>query len=212
LVGFSPKPPPHLSGVKAATDSQICRLKNAVTSRLNDVLPLIALAWFSAGMLLHAQPAAGVDPVKAAVILRFPEFVQWPAAVWDSRESVELCVAGAPAVAEALKELVAGETVHGRSLEAREFVRSVPASCHVVFIGDAVGSATREEMLRSLGTRPVLSMSDHPTFLDAGGMVQLRIVNDRLRFEINLGPAQRNGLRVSSRLLQLATRVIGGPS
>jgi hypothetical protein len=55
----------------------------------------------------------------------------------------------------------------------------------------------------------VLTVSDDAQFLEAGGMIQLREVRGRIRFEINLAGAEKAGLRMSSQLLQLALSVRG---
>ena len=50
-----------------------------------------------------------------------------------------------------------------------------------------------------------------PTFIDEGGIVALRMINGRVRFDINVEAANQAGLRLSSQLLQLALSVRGGP-
>jgi hypothetical protein len=58
----------------------------------------------------------------------------------------------------------------------------------------------------------VLTVSDDQKFLDQGGIVRLRQVDGRLRFDIDAGAARRAGLRISSQMLQLAATVRGGPA
>ena len=48
-------------------------------------------------------------------------------------------------------------------------------------------------------------------FLDRGGMIRFRLVDNRVRFDINLGAVQRSGLRVSARLLGVANAVRRAP-
>ena len=49
------------------------------------------------------------------------------------------------------------------------------------------------------------------SLVDDGGIVRLRSVDGRIRFDIDVAAAQRAGLRVSSQLLQLALTVRGRP-
>ncbi len=44
-------------------------------------------------------------------------------------------------------------------------------------------------------------------FVQHGGMINLKVVDDRVRFEINLASARGAGLKLDTRLLQLADRV-----
>jgi hypothetical protein len=64
-------------------------------------------------------------------------------------------------------------------------------------------------LLQTAASRPVLTVSDDPHFLDQGGIVQLRVVQGRLRFDIDAGAAKRVGLQISSQLLRLAVSVRG---
>jgi hypothetical protein len=59
---------------------------------------------------------------------------------------------------------------------------------------------------------PVLTVGDGDTFLDDGGVIQLRTLDRRVRFDISMSAAQHSRLRLSSQLLRLALEVRGGPS
>jgi hypothetical protein len=50
----------------------------------------------------------------------------------------------------------------------------------------------------------VFTIGDASDFVSTGGMVKLFRRNDRLRFEVNLEPMQRVGMKLSSRVLALA--------
>jgi tRNA threonylcarbamoyladenosine modification (KEOPS) complex Pcc1 subunit len=45
------------------------------------------------------------------------------------------------------------------------------------------------------------------SFISDGGMIQLHIEDDKIRFDINVGAADSSHLKISSRLLLLATSV-----
>jgi hypothetical protein len=59
---------------------------------------------------------------------------------------------------------------------------------------------------------PTLTVGDYPEFLNEGGVVYLRMVGGRVRFEVNVAAARRSGLHLSSQLLRLAMAVHGGAS
>jgi uncharacterized membrane protein len=49
-------------------------------------------------------------------------------------------------------------------------------------------------------------------FTERGGMISLRLVGQKVRFDINMDAAERAGLKLSSQLLRLARVVYGtGP-
>jgi hypothetical protein len=62
-----------------------------------------------------------------------------------------------------------------------------------------------------LAKRPVLVVGEHEELLADGGMIQLFVEDQKVRFSINHANAAAAGLQVSSRLLRLARTVIGAP-
>jgi len=65
-------------------------------------------------------------------------------------------------------------------------------------------------ILRSLRGQPVLTVGETGDFLSDGGMIQLHLDEDKVRFDINAGLADSSHLKISSRLLLLATTVTLG--
>ena len=166
----------------------------------------------AAGIESTAVSAQGTleDKVKAAIVAKFPQFIEWPAAALSGRSAIDLCIVAADPIQLEFEQLAAGETVAGRPLTIRPIQRDQEVdACHVLFLRAAAVPAHRA-MLRRASSLPVLTVSDDPSFLDAGGIVRLRQVDGRLRFEINAAAARTVGLRISSQLLQLAPVVRGG--
>ena len=60
----------------------------------------------------------------------------------------------------------------------------------------------------ALAGRPILAVTDAPTGLADGGALNFVPVQGRVRFEASLPAAERAGLRLSSRLLAVAERVV----
>jgi len=80
-------------------------------------------------------------------------------------------------------------------------------SCQVLYLPDAEAGRA-ESSLRGLGSAPVLTISDQAGFVQAGGMIGLRMDDNRVRFDVNLLAAQRAGLTLSSQMLKLAGQVL----
>ena len=164
-------------------------------------------------LALSAAPAAAQDTlpapeqtVKAAYLLSFTRYVEWPAAAFpDSAAPVNICVAGD----EALPDVVRG-TIEGRRSRGRPVRLLQPddaahvGDCHLVFLPAQLRSI--DEWLASLHTTPALTVGEGPEFLQRGGMVAFVIREQTIRFLINDDAARAAGLRISSRLLALAAR------
>jgi hypothetical protein len=147
--------------------------------------------------------------LKAAFVYRFPQFVEWPSAAFEDSRTLDLCVLRPNPFASDLEQLVAGESLNGRPLRVRVVASTEAVSgCHVLFAG--AGSETSAAALDALAGRPVLTVGETDRFLNDGGIIVLKIVNRRVRFEINTANAEKAGLRIDAQLLNLASAVRGG--
>jgi hypothetical protein len=161
----------------------------------------------AAGAGTAAQDVPLEYQVKAAYLLNFTRFVEWPAPAAPG-SPLTICMARTNPFGAFLASTIAGETVAGRPLGSR--VVSLPdASCGVLFVPSGVAA---EPMLRAIGNAPVLTVGDSPDFLQRGGMIAFVLDGGRVRFAINPAVAEQHHLLISSRLLQLALRPVGGGS
>ena len=166
-----------------------------------------------AGAPLHAATEAALQvKLKAAIVSKLPQFVQWPPPTLAGRRTVDICVAAPNPFGADLQELVDGESLEGRALAVRDLDReSDLAGCALLYVPGGTLS-NRRALLHKAQAEPILTISDDPAFLDEGGIVRLGVVDGRMRFDIDASAARRVGLRISSQLLQLAASVRGGQS
>jgi hypothetical protein len=171
-------------------------------------------AWILCAALLPcvvlAQPVSDEYRLKAAFLFRFPQFVEWPPEALDGHSTLDLCLIGPHPFGRLLDDLVRGEQLGGRPFSVREVTAATIAGCQLLYLPNDL--STRKAVLESVGATPILTVSDAPKFLDEGGIVQLMLVENRVRFEIDATAAQRAGLRLSAQLLRLAVQVRGEPS
>ena len=140
--------------------------------------------------------------IKAAFLVNFAKYVEWPEAAFPETDSpFRIGILGANPFGDTLAELAGEQDIGGRKMEV-EMADDVNelADCHIVFAG---GSPD----LAPLAEKPVLTVGEQKGFTEQGGVVNFVIVETKVRFEISLKSAKRNDLKVSSRLLKLATKV-----
>lgn len=144
--------------------------------------------------------------VKAAFLLNFAKFVEWPPNVFEAADSpVAICVLGKDPFGQALDDVIQGETVESRKLVIERISKApAPRMCHVVFVGS--GGKNITEALSSLG-RGVLTVGEGDKFLQDGGMIAMVVENRKVRFDVNQTAAINAGLNLSSRLLTVARSV-----
>lgn len=174
----------------------------------------IAGAWVL--LALSAQPQAdGTSPasfaeneVKAAFVYNFAHFVRWPDAhPIRSGEAFRYCVFD-DTLAPLLAKAVTGETLDGHPL----VVQRQPDSrnlqeCHLIYFGEqsAISPVSQADLLRRLVSSAILTVSDQPGFAARGGMITLIRKRGRIHPVINTDAIERAELRISAKLLNLAT-------
>ena len=159
-----------------------------------------------AGTALSAQSSLEYN-VKAALLLNFARFIEWPAPAFASpRAAVEMCVFSPNPFGEVLDRALQGEMVGMRPLEARDVRRpSETAGCHLLFI--PAGTESRAaSVMRQAGPHTV-TVGESRRFENMGGAVTFVLEDGRIRFNVNLRPVEQRGVRLSARMLQLASRV-----
>ncbi len=146
--------------------------------------------------------------VKASYIYNFAKFVKWPATnITPNTMPFYICIEGAHALSGNIQQLQ-DRQLDGHKIEIRNFAEAAePSQCNILFIGDSE-QRSLGELLQQVSSTPVLTISDLPDFADHGGMIGMKVQNNRVRFDINLGAAQKAALEINSQLLKLALRVI----
>lgn len=165
---------------------------------------LLTAAWAEHAFPAEAHPE---EAVKAAFVLRFAGYIEWPPqAVAD--DHFRIAVLGANEVAQHLQTLAAGHSVMNRPVQVRRItsMREL-GSAQVVYVGAARRGSMRE-VLAQLSARNVLVISDEERALEAGSVINLRVVDKHVRFEVSLPAARKSQLKISSELLALAVRVL----
>jgi hypothetical protein len=160
-------------------------------------------------------PAAGEghipqtnDPeLKAAFLLNFAKFTVWPPEMLPPDSPLIACVLGGGRVAEALEDLTRGQQVQGREVIVRRIDADGPIrTCHLLY-GTALEGPRAAAVVGKVASAPVLTVSDSADFASRGGIANFYVDAGRMRFAVNPEAATRAGLRLSSRLLNLARLV-----
>lgn len=168
---------------------------------------LICSAALCERAVAQATPGALEYQVKAAYLLNFTRYVEWPPSVFAGPDAtLNLCVVGRDPFGEVLDRTIEGRRVAGRLLRILRPDRPAPDACHVVFIGETAPAA-REAWLSALQAEPMLTVGEAAGFAQAGGMIGFVIRDETVRFEVNVEAVRSGGLQISSRVLTLATRL-----
>jgi hypothetical protein len=157
---------------------------------------------------VFAQAAAAERQLKAVYLYRFAGFVEWPAGAFGRADSPLLVgVAGDDQLAADVARLAAGRSVNGHPLSVRRLRRGdSPAGLHILFVG-AADRADGAGLLAATRRQPVLTVTDSER--PPGAMVNFVVARERLGFEVALAQVAPSRLRISARMLSVASRVSG---
>lgn len=171
--------------------------------KLGQVVPCVILS-IALGAMPHAQAQVSDRNVKAAFLVRFADFVTWPPEVQSQPFTV--CLSPSHNFGAAVATTAKGTMVRGRPMVVRQLrpAESI-AGCQLLYVAPA-----DEHLLPQTRRYPILTVGEGRGFCERGGVINLRVVDDRVRFEISLTHARAVGLSVDSQLLRLALTVHGG--
>lgn len=151
---------------------------------------------------------AGEYQVKAAFLYNFAKFIDWPPnAFSDPKQPLSVCVYGHDPFDKVLEDSLLSKSIGERRISVGHASRLQDLEgCQLVFVAGADGVRI-PDLVKHLHGRPVLLVGESEGFATSGGAIQFTIEDGRVRFVINPDAAERAGLKVSSKLLALATIV-----
>lgn len=162
---------------------------------------VVAASLLSGAPVAAQGGQAAENELKAAFLLNFAKYVEWPAGT--PKASFTVAALGSDPLGGALKK-IEGKAVRGATVAVKTLREvSEAADCDLVFV-PAGEAAKLPELLRSLRGKNVLVVGDSAGFAADGGGVNFYVEDKKLRFEINVDAAADAGLKVSSQLLKLA--------
>jgi hypothetical protein len=174
--------------------------------------PLVIVMIALAGLRTRSVQAQTTDEyqVKAAYLLNFARFVEWPAAVLPASVPLEIGIVGNDPFGVALEEVLRGKSANGHPIQLRHLHwDDVLTSCQIIFISTSE-EGHLPQILRYIGQSSILTVSDIDRFSLQGGVIEFRMVGNRVRFDINREPAIAARLTISSKLLSVARAIHEG--
>jgi hypothetical protein len=143
--------------------------------------------------------------VKAFFLYNFARYVEWPPESFKAaNDPIAICIFGQNPFGGALDQAIAGKVVEGRPFVVRQISDILPAgNCHILFV-----NSSERQRFRSLAGRlkgaGVLTVGETQGFTADGGVINFKLEDGKVRFEIDVDAAGRERLHISSKLLSLA--------
>lgn len=179
-----------------------------LAARLARVLACAVLALGAAG----AQSVEGTErKVKAAFLYKFLRYTEFPPTVFAGPAApMVIGVVGADQLAAELSGMVAGRSAQSRPIAVKVFKEGeAPAGVHLLFVGGENSERLRN-VLRVAEPAPMLLVSEAANGLRLGSVINFKLVEERVRFDVSLEAAEKHSVKLSSRLLTVANHVHKG--
>lgn len=170
---------------------------------------LLALASVSASA---AEVDRGLErTVKAVFLYKFLNYADWPdSAFADPRAPFVIGVYGADDMVGELTTLAAARPDSDRPIQVRKIARGDSlAGLHVLFLGGGANNLL-PMLAQARERRGLLIVTESDRAAGAGTVINLLVVDGRVRFDVFLDAADKSGIRLSSRLLSVARFVRNG--
>jgi len=166
---------------------------------------------FFAPSTLRAQPRE--YQIKAAFVYNFAQFVLWPeTAFTNATQPFQIGILGENPFGKALEETVKGEAIKGHPITVVESSHIEKLSgCQIIFVSKSA-AAHPDDIFQKRDSRPVLTVSQDPDFIQHGGIINLYRDGAKIHFEINPDAAEKSGLKLGSELLSVGKVVHPTPT
>ncbi len=159
--------------------------------------------------------------IKAEFLYNFFKAVEWPKeSIPEQSEPIAIGIVGRDPFGDILKPLKK-KTVKGRKIVVRYFddpnqpedsneltvdIHEIK-KCQMVYVCSSQQKQMKE-LIGQIKGLPVLTVGEIKGFADAGGVINFVSNKEKPIFEINMLAAKDSNLKVSSKLLRIASRVI----
>jgi hypothetical protein len=200
-----------------AADGRLCRCRARwrVVGRVSLLIWTLSLSLMTGIFTAGAEEQMPADfQVKAAFLINFPKYVDWPAnAFAETNSPIIVAIFGDENVANEFQNMIGNNRmIGGHPLMLKRIVKEeeINRDCHILFIS-ASERQRISSILEKIRGEKILTVSESDDFLDKNGIINLARQGRKIRLQVNLTAAGNAQLKISSRLL-VAADVVKGKS
>ena len=144
---------------------------------------------------------------KAAFIYNFTKFVEWEKQE-DGSSSFVIGVVGESSIYKPLHGLALSKKINNRKIEIVKFNSATEVTaCQILFVPETSSSKNLKECINSKYTKNTLIITEKQGCLEYGSGINFMVIDNRIKFEINLASLNKANIKASSQLLKLAQNV-----
>ncbi|MBW8000929.1 MAG: YfiR family protein [Planctomycetes bacterium] len=204
------------------------KLKNLIVKNKVYILLLILILAAVSSVIADTKTGAAASReyrIKAAFLYNFIKFIDWPQEKMpDNDEPIIIGIVESEDFIKAF-DPIKNKKVKGKKVILRKFDKlgemdenkdqsqwrhkiAALKECHILFFCHFANKKTQNQIIKDLSGFSVLTVGQADGFLESGGNINFIKERQKVRFEINLKTSKQNELKIKSRFLKLAIRVI----
>lgn len=166
---------------------------------------VVFMGWLCCPAPAAAQISREAE-LKVAYLYNIARYTEYPASAFANPQApFVIGVVGSSALDDHLKTLARTKTLNNRPIVIQRFdkVENI-TPCHMLFIPERLDDVTETKAAEKFAAEPVSVVGEGDAFLAKGGGISFVVVDNRIKPYISLKKAQRGGLKLSSKLLQVS--------
>ena len=150
-----------------------------------------------------ANPPADDYTIHALYIYNFTKYIQWPIAA----KKIKIGVAGNAAMEEFLAKMAKVKSNSDLEINVVNTTNEGElGTCQIVLIPSSTNSGATSKLIESFNSRPVLVITEQENLTKKGASISFKIIDGKLRFQINEEVIKTKGLKMASALSSMAEK------
>lgn len=155
---------------------------------------------------VNAQTAqnSSLPEIHSAMIYNFVKYVQWPN---TEKSDFVLAVYGDEEIYNILHQRYNDKPKSSQKMKVI-FIKNIAdvANCDVVYISKSKNKDFAK-IKEAISTKPILTITDSQNLGQQGSCINLKVVDQKMKFEVNEDSFNANGLKISSQLTSMAIMI-----
>jgi hypothetical protein len=146
-----------------------------------------------------------IPKAQSLFIYNFTRLIEWPES-YKTGDFV-IGVIGNSDVFGELEAYTSGKRVGMQNIVIKKY-RDIPEidKCHILFVSYNKSSGLAE-IIKKTESSPTLIIGERKNMMNEGAAIGFVLTDDKLKFELNIPAATRNGLKTNTKLQEMAMNV-----
>ena len=138
---------------------------------------------------------------KSMFVYNFIKHIQWP----SEAQSIQIGIIGSDdALVTAFEKMAKAKSTPAQQIIIKKITTSELNSCHMIYLATGTPASSLTEISAQLKQKPVVVITDQENLTQKGAFISFKLLENKLKFQINKDAFDRCGLKVSGALVSMA--------